>query len=164
MKKPSEIKRVKAKVNKFLCPRGFDAITLFGIVYLATNRYLRYFNSEYGIMSSLENHEMIHIRQAYSTKDSWIVFYLLYIWYWIKNLPLLIVNKFAPYKFNPFEIEAYEHEADFYYNDETKAEGWKIYTKLTLKEKFNFSKEFYGNNNISFGKFIRDNIRPTIKG
>ena len=161
MKKPSEIKAVKAKKAWFL-PSSIVAITLFGTIYCHSKRRVDEINKTDGIDSQLESHETIHVRQAESTSDSWIAFYLKYIWQWIKNLPLLFVNVSAPYKFMPFELEAYRYQDEWDYCL-GKCEKWKEYNKLTLKQKREFAKEFYGYDiRPYFTKFIKEKIDPIL--
>jgi hypothetical protein len=62
----------------------------------------------------LVNHELIHIEQLI---DCGILkFYLLYLWYWIKN-------GFS-YRKNPFEIEAKKNENDFEYIKNRGRKSW----------------------------------------
>ena len=134
MKKPKDTTKITAKINKFLCPSGFSAITLFGTIYVRNERYLTSVNKTDGIDSVLENHEMIHVKQAVSTKNSWFLFYLLYVWQWLMNLPMIFINQKAPYKFIAFELEAYANEANVGYQKDivNGANLWKEFNKLTL--------------------------------
>ena len=138
MKKPKNTTKIIAKINKFLCPSGFSAITLFGIIYVRTEASLARINKTDGIDSLLENHEMIHVKQAVSTHNSWFLFYLLYIWQWLMNLPMIFINIHAPYKFIPFELEAYANEANVGYQKEIVdgANLWREFNKLTIFEKW----------------------------
>ena len=155
MKKPSKIKCVKAKKAIFLLP-NFRAITLFGIVYCRSERDVSDINSHDYIDSNLKNHETIHVRQAEGTKNSWFLFYLNYLWQWICNMPLIFVNINAPYKFIPFELEAYRNQNDWGYSQEVH-KGWKKYKKLKLKDKRKFAKMYY-KSKIVFSDFIEKYI------
>jgi hypothetical protein len=161
MKKPSKIKCVSAK-KAWLLFSGFVAITLFGVVYCKSQSRVDEINKSENIDSQLESHETIHVRQAESTKDSWLLYYLKYIWQWIINFPLIFVNTYAPYKFMPFELEAYANQDDWNYCL-GKCENWKVYKKLTLKQKRQFAKDYY-NCPIRpyFTIFIKDNINPVL--
>jgi len=159
MKKPSKIKSISAKKAWFL-PSNFEAITLFGVAYCSSRKRADKINESENIDSQLESHETTHVRQAESTKDSWFIFYMKYIWQWIKNLPMIFINVYAPYKFMPFELEAYRYQDDWDYCLE-KCEKWKKYNKLTLKQKRGFAKTYYGHKTY-FPDFIRDNIDPIL--
>ena len=162
MKRPSKIKIVSAKKAWFLFS-GFVAITLFGVIYCKSQSRVDEINKTDKIDSQLESHETIHVRQAESTSDSWIVFYLKYIWQWIKNFPLIFVNVDAPYKFMPFELEAYRYQDEWDYCL-AKCEGWKRYNKLKLKEKRIFAKKYYCKGiKPYFTYFIKNEIDPTIE-
>lgn len=64
----------------------------------------------------LVNHELIHIEQI---KDCGILkFYILYLWYWIKN-------GFS-YRDNPFEIEAFANDSNLGYIKSRKRKEWKF--------------------------------------
>ena len=115
MAKPSTIEMIRAKVNKFLCPIGFQAITLFGIIYTRDQKFADKINSTETIDSTLECHEAIHVRQAKTMKDSWLRFYREYVGEWICNIPLIFIDIYYPYKFMPTELEAYKHQDDFRY-------------------------------------------------
>ena len=159
MKKPSKIKCVTAKKAWFL-PSGFAAITLFGVVYCASQAKADEINKSEEIDSLLESHETIHVRQAESTKNSWIIYYLKYIWQWICNLPLIFIDAHAPYKFIAFEIEAYRYQNDWDYC-KTECIKWKDYNKLTLKEKKKLAKEYFSGKMI-FTNFIEKYIDPLL--
>ena len=155
MKKPSKIKCVSAKKGWFLLS-NFSAITLFGVVYCKSQKRVDEINKSDNIDSQLESHETIHVRQAESTKDSWFIYYMKYIWQWIKNLPLIFVNLYAPYKFMGFELEAYRYQDDFRYCL-GKCENWKKYNDLKLKQKRELAKKYYSYQ-IYFLDFIKNNI------
>ena len=87
---------------------------------------------------------MIHLRQAQACGDSWLRFYLLYIWYWAKNRVSLTFCsggsairrqlKHAAYLLNPFEIEAYARMNNLNYLKGDATE-WRKYAKMPLKER-----------------------------
>jgi len=90
--------------------------------------------------AAMKNHELIHLRQAQSCGDSWLRFYILYIWYWLKALipcrkmPL----RHAAYLLNPFEIEAYRHMADLDYLARCGDDGageWRRYARMPLADR-----------------------------
>ena len=78
------------------------------------------------------------------------------------NFPLIFVNVYAPYKFVSFEMEAYRYQDEWDYCL-GKCEKWKEYNKLTLKQKREFAKEFYGCDiRPYFTKFIKEKIDPIL--
>lgn len=158
MKKPSKIKVITAKVSKLICPIGYAAITWFGTIFTRKEEYANLINKTDQIDSTLKCHETIHVRQAQNTNDSWFRFYCLYVWQWICNLPLVTVNLNAPYKFIPFEMEAYKHEREFEYPNLTDngCAQWRVFKKMTLKEKRNLAKEYYNKWHLSFCQFLNE--------
>lgn len=140
--KPSEIKTVTAKKTVFLLPH-FRALTWKGTVYCKYKSDVDSINKHDYIDSTLKSHETIHVRQAESMKDSWFRFYLKYIIEWICNLPLVFVNLYAPYRFMPIEMEAYQNEKNWKYATNGAVCGWKELEKLTLKEKWKLAKKHY---------------------
>lgn len=158
MKKPSNIKTVRAKKTGLLLP-GFKAITLFGTIYCRRQSDVDSINETENIDSVLKCHETIHVRQACNTNNSWILFYLKYMWQWIKNIPLITVSSHMIYKFIPFEIEAYANERDYKYPTEnTQCSQWREYKKkLTLKQKKQYARE-YKKSKMTFHDFVKENI------
>ena len=69
--------------------------------------------------------------------DSWLRFYLLYIWYWLKGLRMNRRMPHAAYLLNPFEMEAYSRMYDLHYLDrcEGGAQEWRRYAKMSLEER-----------------------------
>ena len=132
--RPSRIVDMPAVVNTFWLRKGYEGLTFFGKILTPSQEEADRFNSSF---SSLKNHEMIHLRQAQSTGDSWIRFYLLYIWYWLKALPMNRKMRNAAYLLNPFEMEAYARMHDMHYLDrcEGGAQEWRRYAKMSLKER-----------------------------
>jgi len=159
MAKPSKIKVVKAKKAWLLLPNT-RAITLFGTIFCKKQKDVDLINATDEVDSDLKCHETIHVRQAENTKDSWFVYYFKYIWQWIMNFPLILVDIHAPYKFIPCELEAYRHEEEFDYCN-NPCDGWKKYNTLKLKEKRMFAKEYYSGHYI-FRDFIREKIDPYL--
>lgn len=161
MKKPSKIKAIKAKKAWFL-PSGFVAMTLFGVAYCSSRKKADEINKTDGIDNQLESHETIHVRQAESTSNSWFIFYLKYLFQWLHNLPLIFINIHAPYKFMPFELEAYANQDNWGYCL-GKCEAWKAYKKLTMKERKKFAMEYFKSpTKIYFTEFIEKRINPEL--
>ena len=78
---------------------------------------------------------MIHLRQAQSCGDSWLRFYLLYLWYWLRALPANRKMKHGAYLLNPFEMEAYRHMNDLHYLAKGEANEWRKFAKMSIKER-----------------------------
>ena len=151
MKKPSKIKVIRAKKAIFLLP-SFKAITLFGTIYCKRKKDVEAINESDSIDSVLKCHEMIHVRQAENTGNSWFLFYLNYLWQWVRNLPLIFVSTHMVYKFIPYEIEAYANERNFYYPTLSECSQWKTFKKLKMKEKRQYAKE-YKKSKMTFWEF-----------
>ena len=146
--RPSRVEDMHAEVNSFWIRKGFDGLTFFGTILTPSQELADSFNnasnSVVGDLQSaqMKNHEMIHLRQAQSCGDSWIRFYLLYIWYWFK---IACFGRFgikhAAYLLNPFEMEAYLHMNDLNYlnsvagDTQSPANEWRKYAKMSIKER-----------------------------
>ena len=74
--RPRGVIDMPATVSKWLCRKGYTAITLFGRIYTREQVEADKLNSTLG---ALKNHEMIHLRQAQNTCNSWLVFYFLIV-------------------------------------------------------------------------------------
>ena len=107
--RPSRVADMPAVVNTFWLRKGFEGLTFFGKILTPTQALADEFNTGF---TALKNHEMIHLRQAQSCGDSWLRFYLLYLWYWLRALPANRKLKHGAYLLNPFEMEAYRHLRD----------------------------------------------------
>ena len=139
--RPSRVVDMPAVVNTFWLPKGYEGLTFFGHILAPSQDEADRFNNGY---STMKNHEMIHLRQAQACGDSWLRFYLLYIWYWVKNRACLTFcsggsairrkMKHAAYLLNPFEIEAYARMNDLNYL-KGEATEWRKYAKMPLKER-----------------------------
>lgn len=163
--KPSDVKELKAKKAIFLFP-GFRGLTWKGTVYCKYKSDIQLINFSDSINSDFESHEMIHVRQAESTKNSWFCFYVLYLWYWIINLPLLITGLYMPYYFIPFELEAMANETNHDYSTHGAVYEWKEYKKFSFKEKYKLAKlynETYKPKKKSVKQFIKEVVSKLIK-
>ena len=166
MKKPKEIVEIKLKWN-WLIPFGKLAMTVFGKMWIKNSdrsTWERY--EKNGTSKFVLNHEMIHVKQAVSTNDSWWKFYLLYVWYWLKNNPLFRGFDFA-YKMNPFEMEAYANENDLFYpgTHSSGAKRWQVYNTITIKQRKEYWKDYEVKRKseyITFGKYIEKYIDPKL--
>jgi hypothetical protein len=69
-----------------------------------------------------------------------------------------------PYFFIPFELEAINNETNWKYPTNGAVYQWKEFKKkLSLKEKYNFAKDYKKNyKDIGFKLFVREVIYPLI--
>ena len=134
MAKPSKITDMRATVSRLWCRKGYSAITLFGRIYTREQAMADSLNRRF---DTLKNHEMIHLRQAQSTRNSWLLFYTLYIYYSLRALPYWRKKRNAAYYLNPFEMEAYRHMDDLHYLDDKPqgTEEWRKYARMPLRER-----------------------------
>ena len=119
----------------FWLRKGYEAMTFFGTIVAASDDEARLVDLD---NSSLRRHETIHLRQAQSTHDSWLLFYLLYFWYTLRALPQNRRMKNAAYRINPFELEAYLHMDDPDYLEQCREKGaneWRIYARMSPHER-----------------------------
>ena len=130
--RPSKITDMPAVVNTFWLRKGYEGLTFFGHILAPTQELADRFNGSAD--RALKNHEMIHLRQAQSCGDSWLRFYLLYIWYWLTGLRMNRKMKHAAYLLNPFEMEAYARMDDLDYLKGPATE-WRKYAKMKLKDR-----------------------------
>ena len=137
--RPSKITDMPAVVNTFWLRKGYEGLTFFGHILAPTQELADRFNGSAD--RALKNHEMIHLRQAQSCGDSWIRFYLLYIWYWLTGLRMNRKMKHAAYLLNPFEMEAYARMNDLDYLKGPATE-WRIYAKMKLKDRLKLYKKY----------------------
>jgi len=123
--------------NSFWLRPGYQAMTFFGFIVAATTQDAEAMRNR---ASDLKRHEMIHLRQAQSAGDSWVRFYLLYIWYYLRALPQNRRMRNAAYLLNPFEMEAYRHMHDLDYLDGPATE-WRRWAKMKPRERLNILKD-----------------------
>lgn len=142
--RPSRIADMPAVVNTFWLRKGYEGLTFFGQILAPTQQEADRFNAGASAdrqSAAMKNHEMIHLRQAQSCGDSWLRFYLLYIWYWIKGLRMNRKMKHAAYLLNPFEMEAYArmHDLDYLKGPATE---WRRYAKMKLKDRLKLYQKY----------------------
>ena len=160
--KPNKINTLSARKALFLFP-GFRALTWKGVVYCKDDSDILLINFERKISSDFESHEMIHVKQAESTHNSWFYFYTLYLWYWVLNFPLFIVGLYMPYYFIPFELEAMNNENNWEYSANGSVYQWEDFNKLTLKQKYKLAKDFKKDYKTNFKQYVKNVIYPLIK-
>lgn len=136
--RPSGMADMKAKVNRFWCRKGFTAATVFGRIYTRSQEAADQLNSRF---DALKNHEMIHLRQAQSTHDSWLLFYVRYFWYSLRAIGYIRRMKNAMYYLNPFEMEAYRHMYEKDYLERCADGGaveWKEFSRMSLAARMRY--------------------------
>lgn len=102
---------MKVIYNSFLPPPGFSAMMLFGVIFAR--------KSANPISARTIRHETIHKAQAQQDFGSWFLFYIMYIWRWMRA-------GFS-YRGNPFEKEAYAKDNVINYTKTRKKHSWKNY-------------------------------------
>ena len=137
--RPSKITDMPAVVNTFWLRKGYEGLTFFGHILAPTQELADRFNGSAD--RALKNHERIHLRQAQSCGDSWLRFYLLYIWYWLTGLRMNRKMKHAAYLLNPFEMEAYARMNDLDYLKGPATE-WRKYAKMKLKDRLKLYQKY----------------------
>lgn len=131
-RRPSRIDSMPVMVSKFWMPRNYAGMTFFGTILTGSKHHVKAFEQK---GHTMRNHEMIHLRQAQSTHNSWLLFYLLYGWYSLLALPQNRKMKNAAYWLNPFEMEAYRHESDLHYLEHNEATEWRKYARMSPEER-----------------------------
>ena len=133
-KRPSRTPDMRAVTCKFWVRKGYDALTLFGTIITRSQETADLFNQRH---DALKHHEMIHLKQAMACHDSWLCFYILYIWYYLRALPYNRKMRNAAYWLNPFEMEAYAHDRDLGYADRhaAGANEWRQFARMTMAER-----------------------------
>lgn len=132
-RRPSRVTEMEVVGDDFWLRKNYEALTFFGYIVCRKEQ------AERPLDPVVRNHETIHLRQAQACHDSWLCFYLLYIWYYLRALPLNRRLKNAAYRLNPFEMEAYEHQTDFSYlaKEPTATNGWRRYARLKPHQRLN---------------------------
>ena len=157
MAKPSTIDKMKVVFNNLLPFPGYFAITLFGKIYIRESSRSSWERQlKTGDANITMNHETIHLRQAQSMFDSWIMYYIRYIYEYLKNQPWKNGNSFAYYMI-PFEMEAYQNEINLSYLDGNKpTTGWKKFAKFNLKKRLAIWNDYKTSKVVGFGRFLRE--------
>ena len=138
--RPSRVQDMKAALCRPWCPKGFS-LTFFGYILTDTQTWADHLNSTF---DAHKNHEMIHLRQAQATNDSWWLFYFKYVGYSLAALRHWRRIKRACYWLNPFEMEAYAHQHDLEYLEKDENKGgteWRTLARMNITEKMDFLKK-----------------------
>ncbi|MBR1688144.1 MAG: hypothetical protein IJ710_06370 [Prevotella sp.] len=137
--RPSRTADMPAVANGFWLGKGYAALTFFGTIITHSEQEAQRINRRF---DALKNHEMIHLRQAQSTHDSWIVFYWKYLVFWLKGCRYRKRLKNAGYLLNPFEMEAYAnmYDLDYLKHKENGTNEWRRYAAMSLEERLKLYK------------------------
>jgi len=145
---------MQVRPSRWLPPKGYTAITFFGHILIRKESYQDWVEDQSNeSFKVLCHHEWIHLQQAMSVHNSWICYYLKYLWFQIKSRPIRYGNKMA-YMINPFEMEAYLFENDMQYADNGEAIGWKRLAEYPPSFWRNMLIEMSPKGNVSRSKFI----------
>ena len=141
MKRPSEIETITIKYG-IIPPSGFLAITWFGNIIINKRNKEHWLNNYTEEEKQITfNHEMIHVKQAQQEHNSWLLFYIKYLYYWIKAMFLCNFKNSIAYYCIPYEIEAYTFEEDKNYN----MNKTNTYKNIPMKTIVNVMKTHNGN-------------------
>lgn len=122
--RPLSCETLPVRQSRWLPPKGYTAINFFGSMLMRREHYQDWQqHQEDSCNKMLMNHERIHLRQAASVHNSWLCYYAVYVWFFIRNNPLRY-GVIMAYQTNPFELEAYLFEHDFAY-----AQGAELATR-----------------------------------
>ncbi len=138
-RRPSTIHDMPVIVDTFWIKSGYEALTFFGTILTHTQKEADAMSNR---LSTLKNHEMIHLKQAQSTGDSWWRFYRLYLKFWLQGWRRRKKYPNAGYVLNPFEMEAYEHMDDLGYLSQCKdgATEWKRFAAMSIDERHKYKR------------------------
>ena len=134
-RRPSRISEMRAVPENFWLGRNYAAMMFFGHIIAHTQEECDHINATNG---SVKRHETIHLRQAQACHNSWFCYYIIYIWYYLRALPMNRHLHNAAYRLNPFEMEAYEHmyEPDYLEKHcQGGANGWRRYARIKPRER-----------------------------
>ena len=106
---------MKVVKNRFIPPRGFAYVNLFGVLFTRRDR----------LISSVElNHEQIHTEQM--KEMLYVFFYLCYLIEWLIRL-IILRDSHKAYRAISFEQEAYANQANLTYIEGRKRYRWLSY-------------------------------------
>lgn len=153
-RRPSHVADMRAVSMPFWLHEGYDALTFFGSIITNSETEAQRYNSleptPDGTAHSqprpskswyhpVKFHETIHLRQAQSTHNCWLLFYWKYFVFWLQARRASRALPNAGYELNPFEMEAYANMYNPYYLDRFPdgcAVGWKDYARMSLARRF----------------------------
>ena len=101
-RRPSRVEEMKAVADGFWLGKNYEALTFFGYIVVHSKEEAERINATSSKNDSTKRHEMIHLRQAQSLHNSWFLFYVRYIWYYVRAIPQNNYNRNAAYYLNPY--------------------------------------------------------------
>lgn len=139
-RRPSKTKDMRAVSMPFWLHGSYDAVTFFGYIITNNDREAQLYNSlPTEGYHPVKYHETIHLRQAQSVHNCWLLFYLRYGWYHLQGLRARRHLKNAGYELNPFEMEAYANMYDRHYLERYPdgcATGWQHYARMSVAGRY----------------------------
>ena len=162
--RPGKIDKIRVRWSLHFPLPGYFSVTLFGRMWIRVSKKVKWdYYKRTGKADIMLNHEMIHVKQAISTGDSWCGFYARYLLEWLKANPFLNGFSFA-HHMNPFEIEAYANEGDMTYNtvNYDGAEQWKELSKISIGDRKRLWRLYRSKKNISFSAFVKTYVLPEL--
>ena len=141
-RRPSRVEEMEAVSDSFWLGKNYSALTFFGRIVVHSKKDADHLNRHTSTDNRIKRHETIHLRQAQACHNSWLCFYILYIWYYLRALPQNRHRRNAAYYINPFEMEAYAHDGDNSYLEKCRdgANGWREYAKMNPRERLQLAK------------------------
>lgn len=140
------VEDLKLLEMKYFPFRGYLYMFWCGrLIYRSDNRINAI--SEFKSTSVSLNHESIHLEQAKLCK-SWIIYYLKYLFEWLKGNPFTYPSHSAYYTI-PYEVEAYANEDDLTYT--IGYDGKNLKERYTLSDR----KKTYLLNKSCWKRWIR---------
>lgn len=106
---------MKIVKNKFIPPRGFTYVNLFGVLFTRRDKK---------ISDVTLNHELIHTEQM--KEMLYVFFYLWYVMEWLVRL-IILRDSHKAYRTISFEREAYANQTNLTYLECRKCYRWLTY-------------------------------------
>ena len=95
--------------------KGYAGLTVWPYIFIKESSFDEY----------LYNHEKIHVKQIL---ELWVIgFYVLYLYYYMKNRIIHRMNHYLAYRHIPFEWEAYKMQENRLYLTYRQKYAWKMY-------------------------------------
>lgn len=110
--------RLKKIYTAHFPKKGFTALTIVPFIFVRKDRKDKF-------TGYAERHETTHALQQ--VEMLLILFFLLYGLEWLLKLPFCKFDTIRAYMSISFEQEAYEHEAETYYNEVRRHYAWLRY-------------------------------------
>ena len=106
---------MKIVKNRFIPPRGFAYVNLFGVLFTRRDK---------PISDRTLNHEMIHTEQM--KEMLYVFFYLFYLIEWLIRF-IILRDSHKAYRAISYEQEAYANQENLTYREGRKRYSWLTY-------------------------------------